>query len=250
MASLLIEVLQTYKLAPRLGFCMMDNASDNDTALDTIEAYMHKLKLPWVADQHRLRCFGHVVNLIVTAFLSNRPLKANRAKPKAPRRPKGYPPIEKVDKVKWTRPVDAVTLVHIICYFIMASDQRIQEFQSYAGASNDEELLPIKDQETRWFSVFYSLVRALLLRNSIDLFVLNHRTSQPDVKDLSAAQITNEDWNYIKEVVAFMVPFEKLTKLLEHKDENGSSCLSYCYICFHTNLCSNQWFRMPGHTSI
>ncbi len=40
--------------------------------------------------------------------------------------------------------------------------------------------------------------------------------------------MTAEDWNYIKEVVEFMVPFEQPTKVLENKDENGQSLL-YIY---------------------
>jgi len=221
MASLLIEVIKTYDISKRLGYCMIDNASDNDTALDTVEDYMQSLHIPWEANEHRLRCFGHIVNLIVGAFLSNKPVKQVRQSKPVRRKGKSVLPIYKADKVKWVRPVDAVTYIHIIVHFAMLTGQRIEEFESYTVSTGDEDLHLIKDQETRWFSVYYSLVRALILRNSIDLFVFNHRHALPTVKNLSHCQMVTDDWNYIKEVVDFMAPFEQLIKVLEHRDENG-----------------------------
>ena len=40
VAQLLIETIQTYNLAQRLGFCVLGNAGDNDTSLRSVEAYL------------------------------------------------------------------------------------------------------------------------------------------------------------------------------------------------------------------
>ena len=40
MANLLIETLKVYKLACRLGFCVLDNARDNDISLYTVKDFL------------------------------------------------------------------------------------------------------------------------------------------------------------------------------------------------------------------
>ena len=80
MAQLLIQVIKTYNLANILGFCVLDNAGDNDTSLCIVEAFLLTQGVIWSADDHRLRCFGHIVSLIVGAFIANKPLKVIRAK--------------------------------------------------------------------------------------------------------------------------------------------------------------------------
>ena len=72
MSSLVKEVLGTYKLGPRLGYCILDNAGDNDTCLRAIEEHLHIQGIIWDADAHRLRCFGHIINLVASAFIENK----------------------------------------------------------------------------------------------------------------------------------------------------------------------------------
>jgi len=67
------------------------------------------------------------------------------------------------------------------------------------------------------------LVRALLLHNSIDIFVMNHRYSRNDEKNLGDCIMTTDDWNYCKEAVAFMRLFWVLTQELQGKDTSGKS---------------------------
>jgi hypothetical protein len=85
LAQLVIKSVQTYNLANRLGFCVMDNAGDNNTALVTIQNYLYNLpqSVNWSGSYHRLRCFGHVVSLVANAFTANKPL--NTAKVRVPK---------------------------------------------------------------------------------------------------------------------------------------------------------------------
>ena len=43
MADLLIEVIEKYELGKVLGFCVLDNARDNDTSLRSVEVYLYNL---------------------------------------------------------------------------------------------------------------------------------------------------------------------------------------------------------------
>jgi len=74
IAVLVIQTLQAYHLEKRLGFCVMDNATDNDTSLATIEVFLFSIGVKWSGTEHRFRCFGHVINLVINAFTANKPL--------------------------------------------------------------------------------------------------------------------------------------------------------------------------------
>ncbi len=66
------------------------------------------------------------------------------------------------------------------------------------------------------------LVRAVLLKDSIDLFVSRHIVSKrPDEKNLAEWVMTSDDWLYCTDVIAFMKPMYFLLKGLEGKNENG-----------------------------
>jgi hypothetical protein len=210
MASLLKQVLQTYKIGPRLGYCVLDNAGDNDTCLRVVEEHLRSDGVIWDADAHRLRCFGHIVNLIATAFLENKPTKTSRHQ-----RPPGEP------KPVWTRPNDAITKLHTIVVFIMLTGQRIEKFEEVNKSVHDPILHPIKEQITRWFSTLNMLRRAIKIKDSIDLFVARHSNQSPNEKTLFDSIMSPGDWNYTKEVIDFMEPLEDLMLSLEGRETSG-----------------------------
>ena len=65
IAAVIEEVVTTYGIQDKVGAFQMDNATNNDIALDALV-----LTIPRVdRKQSRLRCFGHIINLIVKALL-------------------------------------------------------------------------------------------------------------------------------------------------------------------------------------
>jgi len=65
MAEVILEVLQHYGVAEHIGYCVADNASNNDTLVKALgEDLVFSTQL-YDASQRRLRCVGHVVNLVV-----------------------------------------------------------------------------------------------------------------------------------------------------------------------------------------
>jgi len=62
-------VVETYHLQEKIGYFTLDNASNNDTAMLCIQTYLQNSGIPFYAVTRRLRCFGHVINLVVKAFL-------------------------------------------------------------------------------------------------------------------------------------------------------------------------------------
>jgi hypothetical protein len=45
IAPLLIEILKTYNLGTRLGFCVLDNTSDNNIILRSVEVYLRFISI-------------------------------------------------------------------------------------------------------------------------------------------------------------------------------------------------------------
>jgi hypothetical protein len=71
------------------------------------------------------------------------------------------------------------------------------------------------------------VVRAILLRNSIDLFIARHMASIKKERNLSEFILTSDDWRYCVEVNVFMKPLYLLVKELEGKSESGKLASFY-----------------------
>ena len=68
MAETLLQVLNEYDIYNKIGYIVVDNASSNDTMIEALEISLQQLGIPF--DQsRRLRCNGHIINLLVLAFL-------------------------------------------------------------------------------------------------------------------------------------------------------------------------------------
>jgi hypothetical protein len=189
IAQLVIHVIKCYGLHNMLGYCVMDNAPDNDTTLRAISQWLLTTHgVIWDADKHRLRCFRHVVSLIANAFTANKPLKAARTA-KAPNTLKTL----KADKPAWKRPIDAISKLHEIIFFAMRTPARAKEWKDCTIQASDDFLHPIKDNDTRWFSIYLMLIRALFLKDTITIFVSQNMVADKDSKNLSECIMTRED---------------------------------------------------------
>jgi hypothetical protein len=194
----------------------MDNAGDNNTALKEISRWLKAThNIIWDGEEYRLRCFGYVVSLIADAFISNKPLKAACIL----RAPKGT---LKEKKPIWKRLMDAILKLYKIIFFAMRISVRAKEWMEYTTEVSDDFLHPIKDNDTRWFSIYLMLIRALTFKNTITVFTAQNLTSAKDEKNLSEFIMTKEDWLYCSEVIAFIKPLYLLVKRLEGKQECGS----------------------------
>jgi hypothetical protein len=65
IADALIPVIKLFDISGKLVAFQMDNATSNNTAMRALAA-----RIPGInVQESRLRCFGHVVNLVVKALL-------------------------------------------------------------------------------------------------------------------------------------------------------------------------------------
>ena len=68
-ANCFFEIIKPYNIIDKIGYFTLDNASNNGTAMQYIARKLHEHDLSFNPIERRFRCFGHVINLVVKAFL-------------------------------------------------------------------------------------------------------------------------------------------------------------------------------------
>ena len=68
-AQVVLTLLQEYELCQKVGYFTLDNASNNDKALQFLAQQLKDFEADFNPIEQRLRCMGHVINLVVQAFL-------------------------------------------------------------------------------------------------------------------------------------------------------------------------------------
>ncbi|RYC79965.1 hypothetical protein BFJ63_vAg17151, partial [Fusarium oxysporum f. sp. narcissi] len=166
-------------------------------------------------DWRRLRCSGHVINLVVKAILYGKGVsKAERQ----------LQCCNDQESFSIWRQRGVIGKVHNIVRYITRSDQRRQHFETLqAEALQDDELFSlqlIKDGGIRWNSTFSMLERALKLRNAIELFCAQWERDAD--YDLSQDFLKRSDWEEIQRFVALLKPFKDATLELEGHAIHGN----------------------------
>jgi hypothetical protein len=79
----------------------------------------------------------------------------------------------------------------------------------------------IKDNDTRWNSVYLIIHRALKRRAQIDGFIRNCETLSPDKRVPQEDKLTEGDWAIITEIHNFLKPLYDLTIYMESRAPNA-----------------------------
>ena len=66
----ILNVINDYSIASKVGYFVMDNVTNNDTMIKELSKKLkEKHEIIWDPRPYRLRCNGHVINLAIQAFL-------------------------------------------------------------------------------------------------------------------------------------------------------------------------------------
>ena len=233
-ASLFWNVALDLGLTRRIGYFTLDNASNNDTAMEAIQSYHRDMGLPFDPIKRRLRCFGHVINLIVKGFLWGID-------------PEAFENMistlyglekEKEELMAW-RKRGPMGKLHNICVWICKTPQRRDRFeekvQQFFRISATDPTVPIVGNITRWGGDFNALKRAFLLREPIEEFVAAEiRTVSAgarkcgkdryrgDENDIELDELSIEDWDELRSIMDILEPFKKWSLKLQGKCRNGA----------------------------
>src|SRR4029077_12516084 len=71
---LIAPILEEFDIMRKIGCVMGDNSGTNDTLCRFLSSRFESLETTpkWIAEEMRGRCLGHMINLIVNAFLANK----------------------------------------------------------------------------------------------------------------------------------------------------------------------------------
>ena len=196
-AVIIQEVLDDFGIRNKLGYLVIDNATTNDRLIDAIAQSLHSEGVQYNAQQRRLRCNGHVINLAVQAFLFGRTVDDYEY----PETVNDSPSDAQLNQ--WRR-LGPLGKLHNINVWITGSPQRIQLFKKQSMG-----LLPHRDNSTRWNSWYNMLNWAIEKLKGAIIAVANEEP------DLSQDLLSAEEWRILGHIRDFLQAFYDTTKATE-----------------------------------
>jgi hypothetical protein len=180
IATRLLEILDELDMADRIGGITMDNAQNNDTAMDSLEQTLTARGIKFTRQEQRIRCFAHVLNLAVHDALAQLPLP-DTFKPHLHNVPNDL-------RVKWREgqedvaytaalQSDLVGRVQDLVRNLRSSGQRREAFRAAITTGNQAQVFNLKPLQllrhvdTRWSSSFHMLRRFHYLSPAITLLL-------------------------------------------------------------------------------
>ncbi|KAG7403263.1 putative AC9 transposase [Fusarium oxysporum f. sp. rapae] len=229
IAAEILDVIESYQIQDKIGYFTLDNAKNNDTAMEIIGG-----ELGFVGARRRGRCFGHTLNLSAKAILFGHDADAFE------RRISGAEPLTEAEHLIWRKKGPAGKL-HNLVVAIHRSDLltgMLRNIQQEAfNKSSDPKLNARKpldvilDNDTRWLSQLYMIRRALLLRDYIERLIAHHRIDFEQQnkakrggpkKSLTLPficqpenQLSDKDWEVVEIFAQILSYYEATIKMLE-----------------------------------
>ncbi|GES85086.1 zinc finger BED domain-containing protein DAYSLEEPER-like [Rhizophagus clarus] len=201
IASKLFEVLKEFNLLSKILGISTDNAFNMDKMFNKFEYICNYEGIKFDADNQRVRCLAHIINLAVQNIL--KALKGEA--------PENENEILQ-ENVSIGSILGVVTKLRILITKIRASPQRKERFKRQCVALNVKSLELIPDIRTRWNSTFYMIKRAFCLREPL------HNLAAAD-KELSSYLLNSIEWDKLNEIQGLLECFQKAT--IEMSSENS-----------------------------
>jgi hypothetical protein len=222
-AAIIVCVLDSFEISSKFHCFVGDNASNNDS--ETI-AGLNLHSNVNINPDHRIRCAGHIINLIVKATIYGKGVsKFEEALAAA----------TPIDQFKLHRQFGVVGKLHNFVNAVCASHKRRELFNSIQQEINNEEVLYNfstlslrQDGGVRWHSVYLMLQRCLELKESIKRFIRKLRTIDDDDSkyDPLTDSLSDDEWDEVIELVDFLqAPFEMCRRLEGDNSASGFGSL-------------------------
>jgi len=204
--SVLLPVLQKFDIVQKLGAIIADNASSNNVLCRFVEDYMRTAyDRAWDALEWRIRCIGHIINLVVQAFLFTNVVNTEDLESYDDQEESGeMRDVEIAEQVRAKfRLLGPLGQGHNIVVHIRGSPLRTAAFKKNAG-----RLIPM-DNRTRWNSWYEMLIVLLNLRPAIEKYC------QEFEEELEDDILSYDDWKKLRTIKDILQPFSRATLYAE-----------------------------------
>lgn len=205
-------VLEDYGIMENIGTLIGDNSTTNDTLCRTMANYLSiENQINWNQTFQRIRCMGHILNLIVQAFLFTNDSEERQMESYDKEDELG----EELDDKRQKERANSIRAkmgvmgkVHNLVVHIRASPHRTKEFEALSGKS-----IPL-DNRTRWNSWFRMLHVSLearvlnALRNYAEMHISQGTIDKRD-------ELLPSDIALCRTIEQFLSIFESATLFLE-----------------------------------
>lgn len=234
LADRVSEIIHEYSIEDRVGYFITDNAESNDTCLSHIG-----IELGFNKKHRRLRCCGHIINLVARSILFGTDADAFEEDCQAEK--------EIQDDVMIWRAKGPIGKLHNIVHWVQRSGQRIEKLHRLQSVENialgmDDHTTydVVMDNATRWNSSEAMMERGYRLRNALDSLVQAevtewnqyvYRRTQNGTKPMPKKsrkkpaivddRMSADDWSVIAEYLAILRPLKIATKRLEGRPREG-----------------------------
>jgi hypothetical protein len=205
-------VLEDYGIIENIGTLIGDNSSTNDMLCYVMANYLRiENQINWNQTHQRIRCMGHILNLVVQAFLFTNNSEEQLMELYDKEDESGEELDSKSQKER-ANPIRAkmgvMGKIHNLVVHIRASTNRMNEFEAITGRS-----IPL-DNRTRWNSWFRMLNVALetkvlnALRNYTETHVAKGTIDKRD-------ELSPSDIALCRAIEQFLSIFDSATLFLE-----------------------------------
>ncbi|KAH7471544.1 hypothetical protein FOMA001_g13499 [Fusarium oxysporum f. sp. matthiolae] len=190
------NVVRDWGIDCKLGVSICDNAASNDVCLRNLYTTLDASITRADTEARRMRCFGHILNLVAQAFLYGDDAASFELQSEA------YDMLEQ---------------------FIRASPQRTEAFKAHAREQEEvdtyklaeestTELEVIQNNATRWNSTYVMIERALVKQSELNSFIHELGLEADASKRVPTADIlTSDDWKVLREVSHILEPVYNMT---------------------------------------
>lgn len=230
IGSEILDIIHDYKIDKKVGYFTLDNAENNDTAMEVIGA-----ELGFLGKARRGRCFGHILNLAAKAILFGKNVEAFE------QQLSGAEALSDAEHQLWRKNgpvgklhnlVAAINRSDILTYLLDNLQQRDIDASDEPTVKSKKPLRVVIDNDTRWLSQLYMIRRALQLREYFEQMIVKHKQTWERENRLKKApgfrkgvkypsicepenQLDERDWKVLETFAEILTLFEDAVKTLE-----------------------------------
>jgi hypothetical protein len=228
IAKTLAEVLKSWDIVNLLGTIVSDNASNNDVCGHELFKQLIPEYTPEDVVDRRMRCYGHILNLVGRAFLYGEDSESFEQESQ------GLEALDRIDNdLQHWRKKGPIGKLHNFVKWVRSTPQRSEYFklivkdeEANSGYSLAEEstaeLELVLNNETRWNSTYLMIERALKKQGDIEIFLIRNSYEQDPGKRIPAEDVlTPEDWLLLVELRDILEPIYRQTMRTQGRGKRG-----------------------------